>query len=494
MDQIKRIHLASNSFYNMGLERAKIRDLSGAVGYLKRCLSLNKYHVDARNLLGLIYYELGEVSEALVQWVISMNFQEERNRADYYLEQLQRKPERLEAASQTVRKYNQALLQAQGGNDDLAVLQLTRVVEANPKFVKAQLLLAILYIGREEYTKAGKFLYKILKIDKNNPKASWYMSIVKDRTGKAEIEKKKLKNAFSHRQMQDDDVIIPPSYRENTGWQSILNIGAGLLLGAAVVLFLIMPALEKGINNRHNQEILQYNEQLNQKNGEIDTLNSNMQQYIDDKAMAEDKLNTLLNNDDSVANQYSILVKMLQAYRSEDLNTVVSLYGSFNLSLFTDPEIMAIAQGVKQDIETNGYQTLEDMAYSMWSAGRMGEALNYYQICLNIRPENPKVLFNMGMINKSQGQVDTAVQLFTEVVTRFGNSEYGPRASSQLTEIQPQGQPAAVGQPDSIAAQIGGAAGGVGGQESAAAGETMAETTAESETQATEDETPDQID
>ena len=192
MDQMKRIRLVSNSFYNTGLELARIRDLTGAVQYLQKCLNLNKYHIEARNLLGLIYYEMGEISEALVQWVISMNFQENDNRADHYLEQIQRKPERLEVVSQNVKKYNLALQQAQSGSDDLAVLQLTRVVEANPKFIKAHLLLALLYISHEDYTKAGKSLYKVLKIDKNNPKSSWYMSIVKARTGQAEIERIKI--------------------------------------------------------------------------------------------------------------------------------------------------------------------------------------------------------------------------------------------------------------------------------------------------------------
>lgn len=136
----------------------------------EKCLNLNKYHIDARNLLGLIYYEMGEVSEALVQWVISMNFREQDNRADYYLDQIQRKQDRLDQASATIQKYNQALLQAQTGSDDLATLQLTRVVEANPRFVKAHLLLALLHISHEDYTKAGKSLYKVLKIDKTIPR------------------------------------------------------------------------------------------------------------------------------------------------------------------------------------------------------------------------------------------------------------------------------------------------------------------------------------
>lgn len=442
MDQMKKIRLVSNSFYNTGLELARIRDLTGAVQYLQKCLNLNKYHIEARNLLGLIYYEMGEISEALVQWVISMNFQENDNRADHYLEQIQRKPERLEVVSQNVKKYNLALQQAQSGSDDLAVLQLTRVVEANPKFIKAHLLLALLYISHEDYTKAGKSLYKVLKIDKNNPKASWYMSIVKARTGKAEIERRKIKNAFSHRQMQDDDVIIPPSYKENTGWQSVLNIGAGLLLGAAVIFFLVMPAATKKLNNEHNQEILQYNEQLNQKNEEISSLNNSIETYKSDKDSAEEQLNNFLNSNESVVNQYSILVKILQAYRNNNLTEAVSLYAGFNPALFTDEKDLAIANAVKQDIETNGYQTLEDLAYTMWSAGRLSEALSYYQTCLSIRPDNPKVIFNMAMINRSQGQTDTAVQLFTQVVTQFADSEYADRARSQLAELAPQSEAA----------------------------------------------------
>ena len=268
------------------------------------------------------------------------------------------------------------------------------------------------------------------------------MSIVKARTGKAEIERRKIKNAFSHRQMQDDDVIIPPSYKENTGWQSVLNIGAGLLLGAAVIFFLVMPAAAKKLNNEHNQEILQYNEQLNQKNEEISSLNKSIVTYKNDKDSAEEQLNNFLNSNESVVNQYSILVKILQAYRSDNLTEAVSLYAGFNPSLFTDETDLAIANAVKQDIETNGYQTLEDLAYTMWSAGRMSEALNYYQTCLNIRPDNPKVIFNMGMINRSQGQTETAIQLFTQIVTQFADSEYASRARTQLAELAPQSEAA----------------------------------------------------
>ncbi len=51
----KKILQASNSFYNEGLERAGVRNLSGAIESLKKSLQLNKMNIDARNLLGLVY-------------------------------------------------------------------------------------------------------------------------------------------------------------------------------------------------------------------------------------------------------------------------------------------------------------------------------------------------------------------------------------------------------------------------------------------------------
>ena len=83
----ERCRKAANSYYNRGLVRARERDLSGAAPLLKRALELDKTHMEARNLLGLVFYESGEVGDALVQWVISMGLQPENNPAIRYLDE-----------------------------------------------------------------------------------------------------------------------------------------------------------------------------------------------------------------------------------------------------------------------------------------------------------------------------------------------------------------------------------------------------------------------
>ena len=56
MDYKQKLEYQSNYWYNDGLKKAQIRDLSGAIVSLKRSLQFNRENITARNLLGLVYY------------------------------------------------------------------------------------------------------------------------------------------------------------------------------------------------------------------------------------------------------------------------------------------------------------------------------------------------------------------------------------------------------------------------------------------------------
>ncbi len=431
MDYMQKIQYAANSFYNRGLELARERDLSGAAECLKRALQFNKYHTDARNLLGLIFYEMGETSDALVQWVISVHLQPEENRADRYLDKVQRKPGQLEHASNLIRKYNQALIHAQNGSDDLAVLQLKRIVEEKPNFVKAHLLLALLYIGHEDYTKAGRSLYKVLQIDKNNRRAERYMEYVKSKTGKADVEKRKLKNAFNHREMEDNDVILPPTYKENTGWQSIINIGIGLALGVIVVLFMILPARDRSLNYQHNQEMRLYADKLNLANQEADKLRKAAEQLEAEKGKAEENLENLIGDSDSTLVQYQTLVEILQAYRSEDFETAVKLYIELDTTKITDENMLNILSDIETDMGMNAPAVLEKLALQSTEAGDVDQALRYYEEYMEFNDRNPQIIFNMAMIYKNKGEEETSDQLFGQVIMNFDDEELAAKAKEE---------------------------------------------------------------
>ena len=179
----------SNIYYNKALGQAKIRDLTGAISSLKQSLQFNKLNTNARNLLGLIYFETGEIVSALSEWVISKHFQEENNDADMYINEIQSNPNKLEMHSQVIRKYNSALDSAKHGDEDMAIIQLKKVTAQNPKFIRAHQLLALLYMmsdKKDNRNKALRILNNIIKIDITNTTTLAYLQELSDIRPKAD--------------------------------------------------------------------------------------------------------------------------------------------------------------------------------------------------------------------------------------------------------------------------------------------------------------------
>ena len=105
MDYTVKLAYQSNYWYNDGLAKAQVRDMSGAITSLKKSLQYNRANLAARNLLGLVYYGRGDVIEALVEWILSKNFQPKDNIASYFISKVQETPGELEEINQAVKRY-----------------------------------------------------------------------------------------------------------------------------------------------------------------------------------------------------------------------------------------------------------------------------------------------------------------------------------------------------------------------------------------------------
>ena len=99
MKSKEKIKNSSKYYYNLGLEKANANDLTGAVKNLKAALFYDKNDMNARNLLGLVYYQMGDIVPALSQWVISSNLKKEENAAIDYLKDVQENPVQLDTVN-----------------------------------------------------------------------------------------------------------------------------------------------------------------------------------------------------------------------------------------------------------------------------------------------------------------------------------------------------------------------------------------------------------
>lgn len=305
LSMLKKAQNTSNYYYNIGYDRASARDLSGAIESLLQALRYNKRNVPARNLLGLIYYEMGEAVQAMSEWVMSINYQQENNLATKYLKELKKDPARLESVDQLARKFNMAIQYAHSEDYDLSILQLKSALSDNPHFVKGYLLLALLYIGTDNYEKARVTLRRVLKIDKANSLAVHYLremgdteeniiemrkqnvdndglldddyleEIVVTEDGRAQ-KKIEKKNLFQEIKAKKDTSVVRTGQfgQVSLAKYSGLYMLLGLVFGVLLFSFFILPGQKKKLRVENEQLIKTYSEELAGKNSTINSLSA----------------------------------------------------------------------------------------------------------------------------------------------------------------------------------------------------------------------------
>ena len=284
MDYATKLVYQSNYWYNDGLKKANIRDLSGAIVSLRRSLQYNRSNIAARNLLGLVYYGRGDVAEALVEWILSKNFQSHDNIANYYIQKTRENTAELETINQAVKKYNQALSYAKQNGEDLAIIQLKKAVDAHPSFVKAYQLLALLYLHTEQFSRARQAIRAAHKLDKTDDITLRYMhelnQIRKSRTVKIKEKDKKDQQTVTY-SIGNETIIQPVSagYKENAGLHTMVNIAVGLLVGVAVMWFLILPAVTRSREQKTNRDIVAFSDQIAEQKAQISALQTELESF-----------------------------------------------------------------------------------------------------------------------------------------------------------------------------------------------------------------------
>ena len=336
----KRIFRISNLLYNEGLEKALVRDMEGAIVCLKRSLKFNKENIDARNLLGLCYYETGEAVSALCEWVISKNLKPENNLADNYINVLQSNKNRLDTINQTIRKYNQCIQYCREDNEDMAIIQLKKVISQNPKLVKAYQLLALLYMKRQEYERARKLLKKAAVIDTTNTTTLRYLQEIEDATGRStnlnkrskKYEKDKGEQASGTlRYMSGTEMVIQPTtFRDSSTIATFINIVLGILLGGAIVWFLVVPANRQAVNNEANRQVTDANTKLATESARAQDLQDEIDGY---KQQVEDA-NKERDDAAAKAKSYDELLGAANQYITGDSTSAANAVGALDASAY----------------------------------------------------------------------------------------------------------------------------------------------------------------
>ena len=336
----KKVDYLSKVFYNQGLEKASIRDLSGAIACLKQSLMYDKRNIQARNLLGLVYFETGEVVSALSEWVISKNLQPTRNVASEYISKLQANPNKLNAINETIKKYNHALLLCREGHEDMAAIQLRKILAQNSKLIKGYHLLALIQIKNQEWNKARRTLKKAARIDKTNTTTLRFLREVDEQTGVTTNLERKKKGLFHSSGSRKNDgemdnselTVKTPVYRERSRISLFVILMVGIVAGAVAFQLLAVPAIRQGIYQEANQQIVQYSESLASQGAEL----SKVQGEAEQSGNTAEEVTKQLTEEQTKSKSYEALLSAYQYYQQQNMDEAAVAIQSVQTDVLDD--------------------------------------------------------------------------------------------------------------------------------------------------------------
>ncbi|MEA4815648.1 MAG: tetratricopeptide repeat protein [Lachnospiraceae bacterium] len=428
----KKVKTASARLYNKGLQLAKINDLSGAEKALAESITFNKKNFRSRNLLGLVYYEKGQVADALKQWIISSSLNKRDETAKGYIEALHDNPRQLENYNDAVKMYNQAIVYLCQKSDDLALIQLKKAVELNPKLVEAYNLLTFCHILCRNIPKAKECIDAVIALDVNNPIAINYakeLNYFKSRTEFAiDVSKGKIPKVKINKSIESIN-----KKRSIIGKSEVISFIAGMLCTVAVLLVLIEPAF---LDNK-NQII---SDLTNKSSSVSDELTKLKEETSAEITKLKDENQTLKDENEKYAEKETLRSKSDTINKAEDFLSD----GDYNNAAVT---ISTITPEGLDDITVAKYESIKEQSYPVaaenlytsakgaFLEGRYSDAQPEFEnVLLFSSGENfvDDTIYYLGKIAEENGEKDKAKSYFERIINEYPNSNQYPNAENSL--------------------------------------------------------------
>lgn len=427
-----KVRRISNSYYNLGLQQAEVRNLSGAVESLKNSLKFNKYNIDARNLLGLVYHEMGETVDALSEWVISQSYQPKDNLANRYLDEIQKNRGQLDTINQTIKKYNQALHYCQQDSRDLAIIQLKKVLSMNPKLIKGHQLLALLYLQDGKLELAKKSLRNAGKIDANNTTTLRYLKEVNTQLKEKSPSKKPKDDDLVSYQSGNETIIMPKRFKESSLGSMLAYIVTGLVVGAAVTAFLIVPSVKNQAKEDAKQQILEASDTISSNGQTI----KDLEQQVSD---LQDQLEEEANNNEKVADQIKTYERLLNAYVSYTADDVIAAGQALDKvnTSYLSKKAKSIYRDLNDEVRSQYLDKLYQEGYGYYQRGKYEDAITDLQKIVDEEEDfqDGSAAYYLAQSYRKNGDLDSAKPYYQYVIDKHPGTERA-RTSQNYVDAQ----------------------------------------------------------
>ena len=363
---------------------------------------------------------------------------------------IQSNPNKLETYNQTIRKYNSALNSAKHGDEDMAIIQLKKVVNLNPKFIRAHQLLALLYMmtgKKDNRVKALKLLRNISKIDVTNTTTLRYMKELSDVHIRGESPKVQPKVVKKEPERRTLPLVDPDAYKTITPYKEerpsimpFINIVVGIVIGLALMYFLIIPHMKSNEVQNANDNFKQYSEQQAADASDSSSLkskNESLQKEIDGLKSELKQLQGDINTDDgkTILDIYEALFSSASSYLADDTENAAKKLLDIDESTLKNDYAKKVYNRIKDNTFVTMSEKLYQQGYSYYSSGDYGNAIKTLKESVKYDETNVKAIYFLGRGYQKQQKYDKAKQYFDTIVNDYPDSDRVALAKSKLAEM-----------------------------------------------------------
>jgi tetratricopeptide (TPR) repeat protein len=411
----------SDELYNDGLAKARVKDISGAIVSLNNSLKENKRNIEARNLLGLCYYERGQYVDAVTEWVISKNLEDYNPAADRFLDEMKR-PGEMDRADKEAEKYNRALDFARNGEYDMAKLLLKKNLSQDSHDILSFRLLILLYINDNNYQEAIRLIKRAQAIDINDTYILRYKNEIREKQ-KSKKKKKKRSELVNFSDGNDSIVMTRGAFRDFTGGSrsAVFNIITGIILGVLFCYFLVIPSIRQNAANSAANSIVQSNANATSSKNSVSQLKEEVSSLKEELKKYDSKSDTVTS--------YEQLLQAKTAIDSGDMTSASTLMQTINKVLLSE-QGQALYQTISDSINADALKNNTDAARQAYSSGDYQTAVNDFLTVIGMQEnyEDGQVLYDLAESYYKLEDYANAVKYYNRVNELYPDSSLGKRA------------------------------------------------------------------
>lgn len=340
----------------------------------------------------------------------------------------------------SVKAYNKAIEYLRTGSEDIAMIELKRVVSVNPDFYEAVNLLGLCYAYTNQLDKAEELFGKVVKGESNVIKAADYLNYISAGDGNSSRKNLKPKNSAKKisspvkekpkkeelkEEVKTEYILLKKIFiqlRKPAVALSIGLIGLICLVVSLMFFFVTMNGTKEVGSNNEPSENTQYSVEYN-------------------KAVAENEnLKTQL---EEVNNQ----LKQMQL--SSDISQAFELYGQKKYEAAADKllsisvenlpaELKKRYDSMKGDIYLKAANQLANEGNSLYNNKKYAEAVAKLDKVFELGSKwafGDKALYILGKSAVETGDNQKAAKAYQKLIDEYPKSSYVKYAKGRLNEI-----------------------------------------------------------